>query len=41
MEKEMGTHFRFLAWESSWAEKPGRPWGHKQSDMTEQLSTYI
>ena len=33
----------FLPRESPWTEEPGRlysPWGHKESDMTEWLSTY-
>ena len=30
----------FLPGESSWTEEPGySPWGHKESDTTEQLST--
>ena len=24
LEKEMATHFRMLAWKSSWPEEPGR-----------------
>ena len=30
----------FLPGESPWIEEPGgpRPWGHKESDMTKQLS---
>ena len=36
----MASHSRILAWRISWTEKPGelRPWGHKESDMTERLS---
>ena len=26
-----------LAWKILWTEKPGRLWGHKESDMTERL----
>ena len=26
-----------LAWRIPWTEEPGRPWGHKELDMTEQL----
>ena len=42
LEKGMATHSSILAWRIPWAEDPGRllcPWGCKQSDMTEQLST--
>ena len=41
LEKEMATHSSILAWKISWTEEPGRlysPWGHKESDMTEQLT---
>ena len=37
LEKEMATHSSTLAWKIPWTEEPGRPWGHKESDMTEQL----
>ena len=39
LEKEMATHSSTLAWKIPWMEKPGRysPWGHKESDTTEQL----
>jgi len=30
LEKGMATHFSILAWRI--------PWGHKESDMTEQLT---
>ena len=42
LEKEMVTHSSILAWRIPWSEKPGElsPWGHKESDMTEQLSTH-
>ena len=41
LEKEMATHSSILAWRIPWTEEPGSysPWGHKESDMTEQLST--
>ena len=26
-----------LAWKIPWTEEGGSPWGHKESDMTEQL----
>ena len=41
LEKEMATHSRILAWRIPWTEEPGglhSPWGHKESDMTEQLT---
>ena len=40
LEKGMATHSSILAWRIPWAEKPGgySPWGHKKSDMTEQLT---
>ena len=37
--KEMATHSSGLAWRIPWAEEPGglySPWGHKESDMSEQ-----
>ena len=36
----MATHSSTLAWKIPWMEEPGAgysPWGHKQSDVTEQL----
>ena len=35
-------HSTILAWEVPWTEEPGgcSPWGHKDSDTTEQLSTH-
>ena len=36
----MATHPSILAWRIPWTEKPG-PWGHKESDRTEQLRTVI
>ena len=41
LEKKMATHSSILAWEIPWTEEPGRlysPWGHKELDMTEQLT---
>ena len=40
LEKEMAIHSSILAWEIPWTEVPGdySPWGHKESDMTEQLN---
>ena len=41
LEKEMATPSSTLAWEIPWTEEPGRatysPWGHRESDTTEQL----
>jgi len=36
----MATHSNILARKIPWTEEPGgySPWGHKESDMTEQLS---
>ena len=41
LEQEMATHSSILAWEFLWTEGPGEliHGGHKESDMTEQLST--
>ena len=42
LEEGMATHSSILAWtESSWTEELAgySPWGCKESDMTEQLST--
>ena len=36
----MAIHSSTLAWKISWTEEPGRlhsPWGHEESDTTEQL----
>ena len=42
LEKEMATHSSILAWRIPWTEEPGgySPWGHKESDTTEPLSTH-
>ena len=39
MEKAMAPHSSTLAWKIPWTEEPGRrsPWGHEESDTTEQL----
>ena len=34
LEKEKATHSRILSWRVPWT----IPWGHKESDMTEQVS---
>ena len=39
VEWEMATHASILAWQTPWTEEPGgllSPWGHKESDLTEQ-----
>ena len=39
----MAIHSSILAWKIPWTEEPGglhSPWGRKESDMTEQLSTH-
>ena len=35
----MALHSSTLAWKIPWTEEPGRrsPWGHEESDTTEQL----
>ena len=39
LEKGMATHSSFLAWRIPSTEKPGSPWGQKESvSQTEQLS---
>ena len=37
LEKPMATHSSVLAWRIPWTEELAgyRPWGHKESDMTE------
>ena len=39
----MATHSSIIAWRIPWTEEHGwllwGPWGHKESEMTEQLST--
>ena len=37
LEKGMATPSNTLPWRIPWTEEPGySPWGHKESDMTEQ-----
>ena len=40
LEKSMATHSSILAWRIPWTGEleDYSPWGHKESDMTEQLS---
>ena len=42
LEQEMATPSSILGWRIPWTEEPGSysPWGHKESDMTEQLGTH-
>ena len=37
LEEEMATNSSILTWKIPWTEDPGA-WGHKESDMTEQLN---
>ena len=41
LEKEMTTHSSILAWRIPWTKEPAghSPWGHKELDTTERLST--
>ena len=39
LEKGMATHSSILAWRIPRTQKPGSPWGHKELDTTEQLTT--
>ena len=44
LEKEMATHSSIPAWKIPWTEVPGglySPWGQKESDVTERLSTQV
>ena len=44
LEKGMFTHSSILSWRIPWIEEPcdrHSPWGHKESDVTEQLALYI
>ena len=40
LEKEMATQPSILAWTIPWTEESGGPWGCKESDTTEWLSTH-
>ena len=42
LEQEMATPSSILGWRIPWTEEPGgySPWGHKESDTTNWLSTY-
>ena len=39
LEEGMATHSSVLAWRTQRTEEPGSPWGHKESNMTDQIST--
>ena len=34
----MAAHVKTFAWRNPWKQEPGSPWGHKESDKTEQLT---
>ena len=36
----MAAHSSILAWKTPWTEEPASPWGPKESDTTEQVSTH-
>ena len=41
LEEEITTHSSILAWEIPQRNLAGySPWGHKESDLTEELSTH-
>ena len=43
LEKGIATHSSIVAWRILWTEEPDglhSPWGHRESDMTEQLIQY-
>ena len=39
----MATHSSILAWRIPWTEEPGglQSWGHKESDATEHICSFI
>ena len=39
LEKDMATHFSILAWRIPMEKVGYSPWGHKESDATERIST--
>ena len=41
LEEGMAIHSSILPWRTPWTEEPGeyRPWGFRESDTTERLST--
>ena len=38
LEKELATHSSILAWRVPWTKEPEGLWGHKELDMTKQLT---
>ena len=40
LEKGKATHSSILAWRIPWTIQSMSPWGHKESDTTEQLSLF-
>jgi len=40
LENGMATHSSILAWKIPWTDEPGGVQGHKESDMTEQLTLF-
>ena len=38
LEEEMATHPSILAWRSPWSLAGYSAWGHKELDMTEELT---
>ena len=40
LEKGMAIHWSILAWRIPWTEEPDGLQGHKESDMTEQLTLF-
>ena len=38
---KMATHSSTLAWKIPWTEKGVCPWGHQESDTTEQLHSVV
>ena len=40
LDEEMATHSSNLTWKIPWTEESGSPWGFKDSDTTEHLSTH-
>ena len=43
MKKEMATHSSILAWKILWTEETRglSPWGHKESDRTEDMCMHM
>ena len=41
LEKGVATHCSILAWRIPHGQRSPRPWGHKESDTTEQLTLQL